>query len=317
VYDADGGAGEGAYADCDGTLNGGTCELTCADDFVGGFATCTDGVWSAGASCVALGTLDALIGDASDGAAIADAIVYVEGFFDPATQECADSDYCQVSDDTGAVSFDAFPTGPQNVVIVKDGFDQIALPVEVAPEEARTIRLDALPTGFLDGNIVVLLGWEARGDVDLVLSVPAEGDGGVAECVNFDNVGSLESAPFASLDHDSTGKTADPKAETIRIALNEDGTGPQAGGTYQLVVALGVAGGLDALVPSVRVIQAGENGAAEVRLFELPEDAVADAKAWHVFDLYGEDGTLTAGGTTDDKQDGSSELPCVNETYDY
>jgi hypothetical protein len=64
----------------------------------------------------------------------------------------------------------------------------------------------------------------------------------------------------------------------------------------------------------VRLIQAGENGAASVQLFQLPEDAVADANTWHVFDLHG-DGSITAGGTTESVDSADSELACVSDAY--
>jgi hypothetical protein len=288
-------------------VNGGFCALTCNDeDFVGGNAACVDGEWVL-ATCVPLGTLDAQIGDASDGTVINGAVVYIEGFYDPSTEDCEASDYCRVSVG-GAVNFDAFPTGPQKIVIVAVGYDEIAIPVEIAPGGEQSVRLDALPTGFLDGNMVILLGWEVRQDFDLVLSVPADG-ADEAACVYYDATGSLTDAPYAQLDHD-TKVRAGGGTETVRVALNEDGTGPAIDGTYSVLVTTGTTFG--EANPEVRLIRLGENGAAEVSLFQLPAGSDDDA-SWHVFDLHG-DGTLTDGGTTEPSTD-MSELACIDTVY--
>jgi hypothetical protein len=266
-----------------------------------------DGAWGM-ATCVPLGTLQAQIGDAADGAAINGAIVYIDGFFDPENENCADSDYCQVSAG-GSVSFGAFPTGPQQVVIVADGYDQIAVPVQIEPGASQVVHLDALPTGFLDGNIVITLGWEIRQDFDLVLSVPASGDAGAGMCVYYDNTGALEADPFAQLDHDTKTKNGGG-TETVRIALNGDATGPAVDGTYSVVVTTATSFG--GAHPEVRLIRRGDNGAAEVMLYQLPVDSM-DAASWHVFDLAG-DGSVTDDGTTEAATNMSA-LPCIDTVY--
>jgi hypothetical protein len=262
---------------------------------------------------VPLGTLTATIGNAADGIAISGAEVYVQGFFDPETEECANSDYCTTSDGQGAVNFAAFPTGPQSVVIVKDNFEQIALPIEIAPGDSQTLHLDALPSGFLDGNIVVILNWSVRRDLDLLVNAPASaGDAGAGECVYYGASGDLAASPFAQLDHDTKTKNGGG-TETLRVALNGDATGPALDGTYNVVVHTGNEVGLEtAGPPTVRLIREGENGAAEVTLYQYPEDAVDGATEWHVFDLHG-DGTISAAGDTE-ANDGStaSEFPCVD-----
>jgi hypothetical protein len=65
--------------------------------------------------------------------------------------------------------------------------------------------------------------------------------------------------------------------------------------------------------PSVRLIRAGENGAVEVELFQLPDTAVENAHTWHVFDLHG-DGTFTPGSDTESLTEiTESKLMCVAE----
>ncbi len=299
----------GAFVECDVTLNGETCELICETNYVSdGDATCTDGEWSM-QTCVRLGSLTATIGDAQDGSDLADATVYVEGFYDPEVDDCAESAFCQQTNSMGEVRFDDFPSGEQHVVIVKEGYDEIALPIIVEPGSDETVHLDALPAGFLEGNIVVILSWESGGNLDLVLSVPTT----AGECIHFDQRGSLTAEPFAQLDTDArTSSSTGP--ETIRISLNEAGDGPYYDGTYSVLVSATIGNRtLQGTGPSVRVIREGAAGAAEVELFSLPEDAVADATEWHVLDMEG-DGTVTAVGTTEapaDKAD--SELVCITE----
>jgi hypothetical protein len=166
-----------------------------------------------------------------------------------------------------------------------------------------------------------LLGWSKSGDVDLVVGVPnAAGDGGASECLYGTGAaatasGDLSSDPFAQLDHDSTGKQTGG-TETVRIAMNEDGSGPYYNGTYSVVVnVLDVDKDLTKLLPTVRLVRQGENGAATVTLYTLPEDAVATATGWHVFDLHG-DGTLTNGGETENRDDvgDPTGLACVAES---
>lgn len=299
----------GEYVEgCEATLDGESCELVCDTNYVAsGNATCTDGEWSE-PTCVALGSLSAVIGDAESGLNLADADVYVKGFFDPEAEECAASDYCKTTNNQGQVSFPFFPSGPQEVVIVKDGFDEIALPVNIEPGSSQTVSLQALPTGFLDGNIVIVLGWELGGNLDLVVNVP--GDDG--QCVFFDEKGSLAAVPYAQLDIDArTSTTRGP--ETIRIALNADGTGPFYDGTYNVLVS-GANRTLQNARPSVRLIREAPTGGAQVLLFQLPETAVEDATEWHAFDLHG-DGSVSAMEATEawpaDKSE--SELPCVAE----
>src|SRR5690606_7393131 len=166
-----------------------------------GDATCDDGEWSE-QSCTPFGTLTAQIGNAADGSNLEDATVYIEGFYNPDTDDCEASAYCTTSAANGTAQFDAFPPGEHQVVIVKDGFDPISLSMSVEPGESLSVRLDALPEGFLQGNIALVLTWEVGGDLDLVLSVPTED---AATCVYHTLRGDLEDTPFAQLDHDDKG----------------------------------------------------------------------------------------------------------------
>ncbi len=299
----------GAFVECDVTLDGETCELMCETNYVSdGDATCTAGEWST-QTCVRLGSLTATIGDAQNGDDLADATVYVEGFYDPEVDDCAESDFCQVTGTDGEVRFDVFPSGEQQVVIVKEGYDEIALPIVVEPGSDEAVRLEALPTGFLAGNIVVILSWSVGGELDVVLNVPTN-DG---ECIYFNQQGALDEEPFAQLDTDSRGSNA-TGPETIRIALNDEETGPYYDGTYSVLVSTIVGSRtLQGTVPVVRVIREGEGGAADVQLFSLPEDAVEDTTEWHVFDMDG-DGTITEVGVTEAPANKSeSELVCITE----
>ncbi len=300
----------GAYVACDVTLDGETCELICDANYVeNGNATCTEGEWST-QTCARLGSLTATIGDAQNGDYLTNATVYVEGLYHPGTEDCAGSAFCQTTDANGEVRFDDFPSGEQQVVIVKEGYDEIAWPIAVEPGADETVRLDALPDGFLSSDIVVILSWGVAGDLDLVLSVPTT----AGQCVYFGERGGLDAEPFAHLEADAKGGSP-PSLETIRIALNDGHSGPYYYGTYSTLVSASSDNvTLQVAAPTVRVIREGKGGAAEVQLFRLPETAVEDATDWHVFDMNG-DGAITEAGVTesigDNKTD--SELICITE----
>jgi hypothetical protein len=270
-----------------------------------------------------LGILDASIVNAQTGAAVEAATAYVDGFFDPVTGECAASDHCAVSAVNGTVTFDAFPPGPQRVIIVKEGFEQVALPVEIAPGDAQQVQVNMAPAGLLNGNIVLLLDWATGVDLDLVVSIPVGGAGG-DQCVfgtGSKNAfpGNLTDVPYAQLEREANGKGAANRLETVRIALNEDKTGPYYDGAYSIVVNSYNASVIDEAAPVVRVVRASESGAAAIELFTLPTDAVEDPTGWHVFDLHG-DGTLTAGGTTEAREasaDPSDLSECTTSSIEY
>jgi hypothetical protein len=236
--------------------------------------------------------------------------VYINGAFDPETGDCDTSLYCSMSSANGTVTFTDFPEGTQEVVILKEGFDEIALSMEVDPGEARSVHLNALPEGFLQGNLVTLLTWEVGGDLDLVLSVPTD-DG--MQCLYYDDSarGNLTEAPWAQLDHDSKGSTA-KGPETMRIALNAEETGPFYDGIYSAIVSTG-ARTLNATRPEVRLIRGTASGQAIVETFMLPEDAVDGATEWHVFDLDGEGVAIPIGDTQVNSDKTMSDLPCVSE----
>ncbi len=300
----------GEYDDCPQTPNGEVCNLVCGPNFVkDGDATCREGEWTT-QSCVPSVALSVTVTDVADRTnRIDNAVIYVEGYFEPATNECDSSAFCEHSLD-GSAAFGAFPSGEQRVVVVKDGFDTIPLPVSIHPEQTTHLQLAAVPQGFLEGNIAVVLAWQTTDDLDLVVNVPETGAG---TCLHYNfrepPHGSLTEPPFAHLEYDNKSSTS--HLETIRIASNQAGTGPYYNGTYNVLV-IGTDTALGETHPLIWVLEPRASGEIDVTSFDFPDDATSGANAWHALDVRG-NGSLSPVGTTELNLDvGTTRLPCID-----
>ncbi|MBM3727780.1 MAG: hypothetical protein FJW40_20455 [Acidobacteria bacterium] len=165
-------------------------------------------------------TLRGVIRNSQNGAAIAGAVVTVQGFTIRATSQA-----------NGSYVLEGVAAGARVMSVAAAGFITSEQRITVAPGDNLTINVSLSPV-LTTGELRIALNWNqnSRGvprDLDLHLTGPNP-VGGCFE-VSWRDRGSLRTAPFAELEVDNVAVAGNPPTETIRI-------GRLSAGIYRLYV---------------------------------------------------------------------------------